>query len=47
MAARDYIPLNFEILRSPINWIIILLIVAFGGLAIALIVPGTSTPKGP
>lgn len=34
--------INWDILKSPVNWIIILLIVAFGGVALAVIVPPNS-----
>jgi hypothetical protein len=37
MAIKDYVPLNLELMAHPINWIIIVLMVAIAGLGIALI----------
>lgn len=34
---KAWLPLNFELLGNPINWVIILLMVAIGGLAVSLI----------
>jgi hypothetical protein len=33
----DYIPLNFALLRSPINWLIITLMVLLAGMAFTLV----------
>lgn len=41
MAARDYIPLNFELLH-PVNVLLILSVIAIGGLAVALLFPAPS-----
>lgn len=43
MAARDYIPLNFELMANPINWVIIYLMVIIAGLGLSLIFPATPT----
>jgi len=37
MEIRDKIPLNLELMANPVNWIIILLMVAIAGLAVHLI----------
>jgi hypothetical protein len=37
MALKDNIPLNFELLSNPVNWVIILLMVAIAGMAVNLI----------
>lgn len=37
MAIKDKIPLNLELMMNPVNWVIILLMVAIAGLAIHLI----------
>lgn len=34
---KSYIPLNFELAGNPVNWIIVLLMVAIAGLAVSLI----------
>jgi len=33
----SYIPLNWEILRNPVNWVIVFLMIAIAGVGIALI----------
>ena len=35
----EYIPLNFELLRNPYNWVVVLLMVMIAGLAVATIFP--------
>jgi len=34
---REWIPLNFQLIGNPINWAIIILMVAIAGLGLALI----------
>lgn len=34
---KKYIPLNFELVGNPVNWAIVILMVAIAGLALALI----------
>jgi hypothetical protein len=43
----DRLPLNFELLRAPENWVIVTLMVAFGGLALAMIFPTSGASKAP
>lgn len=40
---RSYLPLNFELIENPINWFIILLMLAIAGLAASLIFHQAST----
>ena len=42
MALADKIPLNLELMGNPINWVIILLMIAIAGMALHLIF---STPQ--
>jgi hypothetical protein len=47
----DRIPLNWELLKNPINWIILLLMVWIAGLALSLIfhrqfLPTPTSPTG-
>ena len=37
MDIKDKIPLNLELMGNPINWVIIILMVAIAGLALHLI----------
>lgn len=37
----SYVPLNFELMRNPFNWIILLLMVLVAGYALALLFPAT------
>ena len=39
---QKYIPLNFNYLANPVNWLIVALIVALGGVAIAAIISSTN-----
>lgn len=39
---KGVIPLNFALLANPINWVIVALIVALGGVAIAAIITATN-----
>ena len=34
---KSYAPINFELAGNPVNWIIVLLMIAFAGLALSLI----------
>lgn len=36
---KSYIPLNFGLMASPVNWIVITLIVVLAGMALAAILP--------
>jgi hypothetical protein len=40
---KNKIPLNFELLGNPVNWVIILLMIAIAGLAVNLIFSESST----
>lgn len=33
------LPLNWEIIGNPVNWVVVILMLAFAGVALALIVP--------
>lgn len=44
MSVRDYIPLNFALISRWQNWALIILVVAFAGLAISLV---TNQPGSP
>ena len=37
--AAKWVPLNFQLMANPVNWVIVTLMVAIAGLAIALIFP--------
>ena len=39
----SYIPVNWELMKNPYNWIIVLLMVAIAGFALSLLYP---TEKG-
>lgn len=34
---RAYTPLNFELMANPVNWVIVVLMVAIAGLALSLL----------
>ena len=34
---KSYTPINFELAGNPVNWVIVLLMVAIAGLAVSLI----------
>lgn len=34
---KSYIPINYELAGNPVNWVIIVLMVAIAGLAVSLI----------
>jgi len=36
----QYIPLNFALMKNPLNWVILTLMVVIGGLALNAIFPG-------
>lgn len=38
---KNAIPLNWDLLRNPVNWIIVFLMVAIAGAAIAIIFSAT------
>lgn len=38
----DMLPLNYELIRNPWNWVILILMVALAGAAVALILPNTA-----
>lgn len=40
---KEYTPLNFELMKNPVNWFIVLLMILIAGLSISLIF---HTPKG-
>ncbi len=42
MPIKDYIPLNFELMKNPINWVIIFLMVALAGTALVYILQSFS-----
>ena len=37
MDIREVLPINFDLAGNPVNWIIVLLMLAIAGLAISLI----------
>ena len=37
MDIREFVPINFELAGNPVNWIIVLLMLAIAGLALSLI----------
>jgi hypothetical protein len=41
----NYIPLNFNLLSNPFNWVNVLLMVMIGGLALHLLFPPDAAPK--
>lgn len=43
-AVKKYIPLNFALLSNPINWVIVALIVALGGVALVAIINPNASP---
>lgn len=42
---KNAIPLNWSLLGNPVNWIIVFLMVAFAGAAIAVIVTSKNAPR--
>jgi len=43
---KNKIPLNFELMGNPVNWVIVLLMVAIAGLAVNLIFSNSSMTAG-
>jgi hypothetical protein len=43
---RKYIPINFELIANPINWVIVVLMVVIAGLALAVIFPTNDISEG-
>lgn len=35
--AKKWVPINFELVANPVNWVIVVLMVVIAGLAIGLI----------
>jgi len=44
---KNKIPLNFDLLANPVNWVIILLMVAIAGMAVNLIFSKPDTGNAP
>lgn len=42
---KNAIPVNWDLLRNPVNWIIVFLMVAVAGAAIAVIFSATGATK--
>lgn len=42
MNIQDYIPINWGLAANPYNWIIVVLMVMVGGLALSLLFPKVS-----
>lgn len=41
---RKFIPVNFDLLGNPVNWIIVFLMIAIAGVGLALVIQH-STPS--
>jgi hypothetical protein len=39
------IPINMEIIRNPVNWVIVILMIAIALIAIPLLFPSSKTEK--
>lgn len=37
-----YVPINFQLVLNPVNWIIVFLMLALAGVGLALIIQSTS-----
>jgi len=37
MEVKDALPVNWELMKNPVNWVIILLMILIAGLSISLI----------
>lgn len=35
---KGYIPLNFDIIANPVNWAIVILMIAIAGLGLAIVI---------
>lgn len=35
----DWLPINFDLLKNPLNWVMIILMLAIAGFALHLILP--------
>lgn len=44
-SVKNAIPVNWELLKNPINWIIVFLMVAIAGFGIGLIYSATQTTE--
>lgn len=44
---KTFIPLNFELMANPVNWVIITLMVLLAGIAMAHIFSTTPTDQQP
>lgn len=42
---KGYIPINFELVSNPVNWIIVFLMIALAGVGLALIASSTADSK--
>jgi hypothetical protein len=45
VSISEKIPLNFELIGNPVNWVIVFLMIAIAGLAVNLIFSEGATPK--
>lgn len=43
--AQKYIPINWSLASNPVNWVIVILMVAIAGLAVAYIFPHSGGTK--
>ena len=44
---RSFIPLNFDLMANPVNWVIVTLMVLLAGFAMAHIFSGTTKDSNP
>lgn len=44
MTITEYIPVNWGIIRAPVNWFIVLLMVIIAGFVIDILVMGSQMP---
>lgn len=42
MDVRDYIPINWTLISSPVNWVIVVLMISLALLALSAIFPAQS-----
>ena len=42
----DYLPLNFQMMRHPYNWIVLILMVSIAGFGLALVFPSVAASPG-